>query len=164
MAPVVCVGVEVGGGVMVISEGVALYEGENSRSWKHSVDGIYTFQSTYIVHVGPTFWSNTDLEVVTKALQVVWKSWGPSQVQVFSSKFLLDRMQTRQNLFKHRATADPASIVCCIFGGVLDSADHLFVLSCVVASRIWYKLCKWLAKEWVYTRNVIGLVSGVCGS
>jgi hypothetical protein len=47
-------GAEVGVGVMAILEGVAFLEGEDSRLWKHNVDGIYTVKSTYIVLVGPT--------------------------------------------------------------------------------------------------------------
>jgi hypothetical protein len=85
-----------------VLEGHSHAEGPNFWSWKYSVDKIYSIKSVYNqfsdIHLG----AGSRATSFSHILALVWKSWAPSKVHVFSWQLLLDRIPTRMNLLRSR--------------------------------------------------------------
>jgi hypothetical protein len=72
----------------------------------------------------------------------LWKGAAPSKVRAFALQLLLDRIQTKDNLFKRRLI-QPDQLRCVMCNQNLESAKHLF-LHCAVAGKVWFEINKWL--------------------
>lgn len=64
--------------------GVALSEGEDSWSWRHTKDRFYFVRSAYITLSGAGLEPGDPADPLSSSLRLIWRSWGPSKVQVFS--------------------------------------------------------------------------------
>lgn len=71
----------------------------------------------------------------------LWKSLAFSKVVAFSWKMLLDRIPTRNNLWKRHAIAPEASRECAFCGNDEESSIHLFLYFYVVA-QVWDKILR----------------------
>lgn len=109
-----------------ILNGVVLSEGVDSWCWRHRTDGIYYARSAYVALSGLELVGGSRSRHVISALNLVWKSWAPSNVQVFLWQLLLDRVPSRHNLFKLRVLIDPSYLGCYRLR-VVGSGDHLFL-------------------------------------
>lgn len=109
----------------------------NSWSWKFRFDGVESVCSAYEVLSGSDQMS-AGVSEETIRVNLVWKIWASSKVQVFFFwQLLLYRIPSRLNPFKYIVITDLASIFCvmCVCWGGVESVDHLFV-TCKVASII----------------------------
>jgi hypothetical protein len=72
----------------------------------------------------------------------LWKCGAPSKICAFSWQLILDRIQTKDNLVKHRIINEQQG-QCVLCGSVPETAIHLF-LHCNFAAAVWYGIMCWL--------------------
>jgi len=84
----------------VLLDGVALAEGEDSWSWKFRSDGVELVRSSYEV-LSRSDQMSVGVSEETINVNLGWKIWASSKVQVFFWQRLLYRIPSRLNLFKH---------------------------------------------------------------
>ncbi|GAU34065.1 hypothetical protein TSUD_255610 [Trifolium subterraneum] len=104
----------------------------------------------------------TPLEIF--AFNYIWKSGVPSKVSALSWQLLLDRIPTRDNLWR-RAVIRDDDAVCPLCVGEVETARHLF-LHCCVSAEIWYAVIRWLGVTVALPANVLmsyGMLVG-CGN
>jgi hypothetical protein len=83
----------------------------------------------------------------------LWKGAAPSKVHAFAWQLLLNRIQTKDNLFKRRMIqADQLRCVMC--NQNFESANHLF-LHCDVAAKVWYEINSWLGFYLITPPNLL---------
>jgi hypothetical protein len=92
----------------------------------------------------------------------VWDSWIATKVFVFSLQILQDRIPTRQNLRRRRVIVGANNTSCVFCGAVEESVDHLFV-SFERISSIWYRVSRWLGKEYVSPNSITQVFEGFFG-
>jgi hypothetical protein len=83
----------------------------------------------------------------------VWKCAAPSKVCAFSWQLLLNRIATKDNLWKRRMLGDD-QIMCTLCGAETETAVHLF-LHCQCATKVWYAMLKWLGFIIVTPSNLL---------
>lgn len=91
---------------------------EESDKWilSHSRDAIFFVVSAYqVLH---DLCQTADPLLVSKFpyIPLIWDSWPPSKVVVFSWQLLLDRFPFRENLFKRSVILDKEAISCILSG------------------------------------------------
>lgn len=86
------------------------------------------------------FVPSSDLKV---ALKCVWKTIGPSNVQVFAWRLILNRLQTRDEFAKRGVISGAHSLVCMLCRRLEESHNHIF-LHCIVVSQVWSSIFDWL--------------------
>lgn len=126
---------------MVILEGAVLVEGDDSWAWRHSLDGNYSACSAYGVLSGADLVSGERSTSVVNSVKLVWNSWPPSKVQVFSWQLILDRFPSHHNLLKRRVLLDLTSAHCQFYRSSVEFVDHLFV-TCGEVFTVWYLVCE----------------------
>jgi hypothetical protein len=92
----------------------------------------------------------------------VWDSWIATKVFVFSLQILQDRIPTRQNLRRRRVIVGANNTSCVFCGAVEESVDHLFVSFERIFS-IWYRVSRWLGKEYVSPNSITQVFEGFFG-
>jgi hypothetical protein len=115
-----------------------------SDMWLWLADGIEGFNvnSAYIL-LESAVQNTRRLEPVEDfVFKRLWKGAAPSKVRAFAWQLLLDRIQTKDNLFKRRLI-QPDQLRCVMCNQNLESAKHLF-LHCAVAGKVWFEINKWL--------------------
>lgn len=87
--------------------------GESDRwIWSHYKDGIFSMTSPYQVLHDLRHGSDPSLVKDFPSLSLIWDSWAPFKVVVFSWQLLLDRFLPRDNLFNRRIIVDPYVTSC----------------------------------------------------
>jgi hypothetical protein len=76
-------------------------------------------------------WNEAMLLTFLRIEMLVWGSWAPTKVIVFSWQAFLGRLPTRENLLRRGVACDGAA-GCVLCGGGRETEDHLFV-SCPTA-------------------------------
>lgn len=118
----------------------------------------FSVKSAYLrLHscVEQLFVSSSDLKV---ALKCVWKTIGPSNVQVFAWRLILNRLQTRDEFAKRGVISGAHSLVCPLCRRLEESHNHIF-LHCIVVSQVWSSIFDWL---WVNYIILKGRVKRIC--
>jgi len=85
---------------------------------------------------------------IRKLTLILWKSWAPPKVIVFSWQLLLDRILTRSNLVRRGVPLPHRDLGCVSCSEPSESAVHLFIVCSVVLS-VWYQVSRWLGWEFV---------------
>jgi hypothetical protein len=116
----------------------------HNDSWLWMGDDLlgFTANSAFLLLVkefNPPELMEATLEIVFKNL---WKCGAPSKVCAFSWQLILDRIQTKDNLVKHRIINEQQG-QCVLCGSVPETAIHLF-LHCNFAAAVWYGIMCWL--------------------
>jgi len=106
-------------------------------------------------------WFGSIMAQLSLILSLVWKSWPPPKVQVFSWMLSLDRIPTRVDLVRRRVLRDHAATMCVLCGEEPKSASHLFV-TYGIASRVWYRIFMCLGWDLVLPKDVLDLFEGCC--
>jgi hypothetical protein len=117
---------------------------DNSNKWLWLGDGLQGFNVNYAYMLLESAVQNSRrLEPVEDfVFKRLWKGAAPSKVVAFVWQLLLNRIQTKDNLFKRRMLqAD--QLMCVMCNRTIESANHLF-LHCDVAAKVWYEINRWL--------------------
>jgi hypothetical protein len=72
----------------------------------------------------------------------IWRCASPSKVCAFSWQLLLDRIPTKENLWRRRMLQED-NLFCCFCGLDMEKSNHLF-LHCPYISKLWYAVMKWI--------------------
>jgi hypothetical protein len=72
------------------------------------------------------------------AFKIVWKSAAPSKVRAMAWQLLLDRIPTKENLYRRRIIGAEEAL-CPMCAGAVESSNHLF-LHCDFAANVWYAI------------------------
>jgi hypothetical protein len=75
----------------------------------------------------------------------LWLKAVPLKVNLFVWRLFLNRLPTKDNLFR-RGAIEAAQLSCAALCGELEDRDHLFFW-CDVYERIWLLISKWLGFE-----------------
>jgi hypothetical protein len=130
---------------------------DTSDKWLWLGDGIQGFNvnSAYILLESAVQNSRRLEPVEDFVFKRLWKGAAPYKVHAFAWQLLLDRIQTKDNLFKRRMLqAD--QLMCVMCNRTIESANHLF-LHCDLAHRVWYEIFKWLGVVIVMPPSIMSL-------
>jgi hypothetical protein len=109
-------------------------------NWRANGEDGFTVKSCYdllYTSLGPARGSDLLFDFV---FSNVWKCAAPSKICAFSWQLLLDRIQTKDNLWRRRMINEQQCMFCV---GNIETSVHLF-LHCAVAAKVWYGVMKWL--------------------
>jgi hypothetical protein len=112
-----------------------------------------------------TYWSIINLYISldpidlleSKAFMSLWKCCAPSKVQAFGWQLLIDRLPTRQNLFRRQINLGEGNHHCVWCGAELETAVHLF-LYCDFSRKIWAKVFVWLGLDFSLPHNLFSIL------
>lgn len=121
--------------------GISLIEGSPDRwTWLASDDGVYSVNSAYL------FMQGTSSLVQDQVFSDVWRSLAPSKVKAFARRVLLDRIASKENLFKRKVFVEQEQALCSFCNAHLESCSHLF-FSCSVSMHFWQLGASWLGVD-----------------
>lgn len=87
-------------------------------------------------------WVVLELRVL-RALKFMCDLKAPSKVKIFSSRLILGRLLTRDQLKKRGVLVDDRDCCYVLCFRALENPSHLFG-SCTITSRIWDKVGEWI--------------------
>lgn len=109
--------------------------------WKWLADslGKFSVKSAYDVIQGSVV-NSSDGENLFKHL---WNVPVPSNQLAFAWRVLLDRVQTRDHLWKRQVLQNVDDTVCPLCNDGVENSDHLF-FTCMLSWRVWMWIFNWL--------------------
>jgi hypothetical protein len=125
---------------------------EDMWQWRENVEDGFTVKSCYdLLH--RTFNVIAEIGPLKKfVFSNIWRCAAPSKVCAFSWQLLLERIPTKDNLWKRRMLlGDQLSCVFC--NAAVETPTHLF-LHCPCVSKIWYAVMKWLGLILISPPNI----------
>jgi hypothetical protein len=127
---------------------------DNSNKWLWLGDGLQGFNVNYAYMLLESAVQNSRrLEPVEDfVFKRLWKGAAPSKVVAFVWQLLLNRIQTKDNLFKRRML-QANQLMCVMCNQTSESANHLF-LHYDVAAKVWYEINRWLGFYLVIPPNL----------
>jgi hypothetical protein len=123
---------------------------DDSWIWRVNGDEGFTVKSCYdllYINLRPT--QTRDL-LFGFVFSNVWKCAAPSKICAFSWQLLLDRIQTKDNLWRRRMIQDQNCMLC---AGNTETSVHLF-LHCAESTKVWYGIMKWLGLILIIPSNL----------
>ncbi|GKV40806.1 hypothetical protein SLEP1_g48407 [Rubroshorea leprosula] len=110
---------------------------DDSWRWAHSADGVYFVKDAYV------FLTPKDYLLAEKWVRIIWCKFAPSKVSVFGWRLFLDRLATKDNLFKRGIALLGGDVSCGLCGegveqGVLSK--DIFGLAKFVTHGVWNKV------------------------
>lgn len=91
---------------------------------------------------------------LSSALRKFWKSNVFSNIQVFTLRFFLNRVQTKDELAERGIIYGPHNMVCPLGFGEIESHLHLFLL-CPKTVLVWCKILDWIGLGYFPSRGSI---------
>jgi hypothetical protein len=129
--------------LMLILNAVSVTAAVDRWVWLEDVSGDFSVNSCYCLLTRRGAVSAGISEVQKLVFHGIWKSPAPLKVTAFSWQAFLDKIPTKNNLFR-RGVALDATVIGCNFCNVeIESTIHL-LLHCSLASAVWYKVSRWL--------------------
>jgi hypothetical protein len=127
--------------LLEVVAGVNIHNVEDGWSWNPGGSEGFSVKSTYV------FLKSTLFNIVPRSplesfvFNFIWKSGVPSKVCALAWQVLLDKIPSRENLYRRRViSVEEVWYPCC--GSGVESTKHLF-LHCKVAASIWYAITRW---------------------
>jgi hypothetical protein len=112
------------------------------RRWSPNEAGVFTVKSTYmylLYRSGPD-----QLEPsVEQALKKLWKANVPSKVGIFGWRLLIDKLPTRDALFRKGIITNSLDRCCVFCLNEIEDVHHVF-FKCSVIAPVWENFFKWL--------------------
>ncbi|KAK2426239.1 hypothetical protein P8452_40952 [Trifolium repens] len=110
--------------------------------WNPDLVGGFSVKTLY-VHLDSVLLPHNILSLSAQfAFNNTWKTAVPSKVCALAWQLLLNKIPTRENLFRRGVLHDD-EISCPLCNETVESTRHLF-LHCPFASAVWYSLNRWL--------------------
>jgi hypothetical protein len=119
--------------------------------------GEYSVKSTYEVVSNLLIIRNSVSPDLETAFKAIWKCYSPSKVSGLVWMVLLDRLPTRENLFRRHVTAADGDRRCVFCGDCLETATHIF-LYCKVIILVWGQIFVWLGFHFELPHNILSLL------
>jgi hypothetical protein len=94
-------------------------------------------------------------EFIFKSL---WKSPAPSKIAGLAWLVLLDRVPTRQNLYRRQVIRAGGDCNCCLCGEEIESTSHLF-LYCRYTLQVWKQVFGWLGLSLCFPHNTMSMLA-----
>ncbi|GAU17363.1 hypothetical protein TSUD_232390 [Trifolium subterraneum] len=123
--------------------------------WKLHPSHCYTVRSAY------AFLTATDINLNEGFNRFLWLKSIPLKVNIFVWRLFLNRLPTRDNLFR-RGILDASMLACATSCGRMEDVDHLF-FQCPVYSRLWASVSKWMEVETAFHGTLILHSNQFCG-
>lgn len=127
----------------------------NYRQWWMdgglSRDEIYFISSAYLGLVTRMFSYISSISTAESVIPVIWSSWPPLEVIVFSWQLLKKHIPTNDNLLKTCVHLASRNTLCPFCSSLDEYVSHLFV-TCEVSSSVWYCIFRWL--QWWFYREI----------
>lgn len=111
--------------------------------WDHARESTFSMASSYIDQRVSLLITLVPTLIECLILSLIWISWAPSKILVFSWQLLQDRLLTRQNMSKIWVIFDNSLILCPFFEFLVESISRHFVIY-ELALSVWYGTFKWL--------------------
>lgn len=105
--------------------------------WKASLDGMFTVKSAYDLQLTPNQQANKEV------FKKLWSLKVPSNIQAFSWRVFLDRIQTKANLMRRNIIQPDAACLCAFCSKMEENLSHL-LFSCNFSWRVWMSCFQWL--------------------
>jgi hypothetical protein len=121
---------------------VVITEVDDKWMWRPNGEDGFSVKSTYVALDTLLLNHNVLTTEQSFAFKIVWKSAAPSKVRAMVWQLLLDRIPTKENLYRRRIIQAEEAL-CLICARVMESANHLF-LHCNFAASVWYAINRWL--------------------
>lgn len=121
--------------------------------WKREEDGCFTVKSMYTKLEGLLIVENDWGVEEVRVFNQLWKSPAPTKVVGFSWRMLLNRIPTRENLYRRNALPQDVSTLCVMCGREVERTNHLF-MHCSVARRVWIELLQWVGNMFIMPPNL----------
>ncbi|GKV48894.1 hypothetical protein SLEP1_g55681 [Rubroshorea leprosula] len=99
---------------------------DDSWRWAHSTDGVYSVKEAY------DFLAPKDDLLAEKWVRIIWCKFAPSKVSVFGWRLFLDRLATKDNLFKRGIARLGGDVSCGVCGEGVDQgvlSNNIFNLA-----------------------------------
>jgi hypothetical protein len=115
---------------------------DDSWQWRENMEEGFTVKSCYdLLH--KTFRVNEDIgPLKVFVFTNIWRCAAPSKVCAFSWQLLLERIPTKDNLWRRRMLRED-NLSCIFCGFTMETPNHLF-LHCPVVSKLWYAVMNWI--------------------
>jgi hypothetical protein len=126
--------------------------GEDNWQWREDRDAGFTVKTCYFLLLRQFREQRTIDQDTGAVFAKLWKGGVPSKVCAFSWQLLLDRIPTRENLWKRRIIQQQ-NITCVMCGTAMESTTHLF-LHCPKAATVWYEILNWLGVTSMVPHNL----------
>jgi hypothetical protein len=99
---------------------------EDRRKWLVSITGIFSVNSAYVGLLnGAEMDSLGESKVI--ALKRMWKNNVPSKISIFGWRLLLEKLPSREALFRKGIIANIIERCCVLCFNMEESLDHLFL-------------------------------------
>lgn len=111
-------------------------------SWVYENDEVFSVNSCFkaFSSMDSIQWITLNMKV---ALTQLWKAIVPSNILMFRWRFILNRLQTRDNLLVRGIELAKTEKACVLCGSFPETRNHLF-FECIFSLRIWYVVHSWL--------------------
>lgn len=110
---------------------------DDGWTWNANPKGAYSASSAYSCLMGPVHLPDENI------FSLLWNVPALSNALALAWKVLLDRVQTRSNLFKRHVIITEVEAFCPVCSCELESVSHLF-FSCSFSWNIWMTIYRWL--------------------
>jgi hypothetical protein len=121
---------------------VVITEVDDKWMWRPNGEDGFSVKSTYVALDTLLLNHNVLTTEQSFAFKIVWKSAAPSKVRTMVWQLLLDRIPTKENLYRRRIIQAEEAL-CLICARAMESANHLF-LHCNFAASVLYAINRWL--------------------
>lgn len=124
--------------LLMVVDSVPLREGiDNKWIWPVGEEDIYIVHSAYLFLQGPKE------DDVDRTFDLVWSSPVPSNVQAFTQRLVLDRIQSKENR-RHRGVIEEEDDSLCTFCNQIVETTNPIFFNCSLSHGIWAACYNWL--------------------
>jgi hypothetical protein len=128
--------------LVAVHNNAMIVDTEDRWVWNPDIDGGFSVKSLYVFLERGLLPQNTLSQSALFAFKYIWRPVVPSKVSALAWQLMLDKIPTRENLYK-RGIIHIDDALCPLCNGAVESVRHLF-LHCPFASAVWYSLNRWL--------------------
>jgi hypothetical protein len=112
------------------------------RKWIPHAAGVFTVKSTY-THLLYRYGSEQIESSLEQALKKLWNANVPSKVGIFGWRLLLDKLPTRDALFRKGIITNSVDSCCAFCLSEVEDIHHVF-FNCSVVASVWENIYKWM--------------------
>jgi hypothetical protein len=137
---------------MLLEQVYPILANSDRRRWSPNAAGMFTVKPTYIYLMYRSVSEQLEPSL-EQALKKVWKANVPSKVGIFGWRLLLDRLPTREALFRKGIITNTLDSCCVFCLNEEEDAQHVF-FKCSVIATIWDKVFMWLGVNTIASNTI----------
>ncbi|KAK2457421.1 hypothetical protein QL285_004692 [Trifolium repens] len=112
------------------------------RRWIPQAAGEFTVKSTY-THLLYKSGSEQLESAMEQALKKLWKANVPLKVGIFGWRLLIDKLPSREALFRKGIITNPMDSCCVFCNSEMEDINHAF-FKCSVTGTVWNSIFRWM--------------------